>query len=395
LNQAKGRFSWLSLRRVVSSGSYIPEIDGLRFIAVASVVMLHISAMTLIHLGVYGYTGHPFADTCARLLSNGKYGVQVFFAVSGFVLGLPYARHYLAGGPEIKYRTYLRRRVTRLEPPYIAALLVRYKPVMVAKGMSFLQLFPHFLASLFYLNAVFYREPSVLMGIAWTLEIEVQFYLLAPFLARLIFRQKAPIRRAILLALMVGSGLLQLSVPDRGYLFVHSLLFTDQFFFAGFLLADFYLTELPNLNKRWTWDIIPILIGPLFYWINDHVMLIAGPVLLFLIGISAFKGRGFSFLLSRPPITVIGGMCYSLYLTHSLVVQAAYLLVPKTAVLQHFWPNALVAELIGLPIVLLVGTGFFVLIERPCMDKNWPQKLVPWVRQRNPFYRRDTTRVSS
>ncbi len=395
MNQAKSGYSWLSLRRVVSTGSYIPEIDGLRFIAVASVVMLHISAMTLIHLGVYGYTGHFFADTCARLLSNGKYGVQVFFAVSGFVLGLPYARHYLTGGPEIKYRTYLKRRLTRLEPPYIAALLIRYKPVMAAKGLSFLQLFPHFLASLFYLNAVFYREPSLLMGIAWTLEIEVQFYLLAPFLARLIFKQKTPVRRAILLALMVGSGLLQLAVPDRGYLFVHSLLFTDQFFFAGFLLADFYLTEFPKLNKRWTWDIIPILLGPLFYWITDHEMLIVGPALLFLIGISAFKGRGFSFLLSRPPITVIGGMCYSLYLTHSLVVQAAYLLVPKAAALQRFWPNVLVAELIGLPIVLLVGTGFFLLIERPCMDKNWPQKLLAWGRERSLFLRKDRASVSS
>jgi peptidoglycan/LPS O-acetylase OafA/YrhL len=379
----------------VANGAYIPEIDGLRFIAVASVVIFHISRMTEIHLGHGGYTGHPFADTCARLLANGKYGVEIFFCVSGFVLGLPYARHFLTSGPEIKYSRYLKRRLTRLEPPYIAALLIRYKPVMVAKGMTFLQLFPHLLASLFYVNAVFYHNTSVLMGIAWTLEVEVQFYLLAPFLAKLIFRQDVKVRRALLLALMVGSGFLQMTVPDGHYFFVHSLLYSDQFFFAGFLLADLYLTELPKFDKRWAWDFVPILLGPVFYWLSDHEMLVGGPVLLLLIGISAFKGRAFSYFLSLPPITVIGGMCYSLYLTHSLVVQAAYLLVPKTAVLHQFWPNMLVAELIGLPIVLLVGIGFFILIERPCMDKNWPQKLAAWLQKRTVSLRPATTPASS
>jgi peptidoglycan/LPS O-acetylase OafA/YrhL len=383
LNQVKSRFSWLSLRRVVANGSYIPEIDGLRFIAVASVVMMHMSEMTRLHLGAYVPSGHFWPDLGASVLANGKFGVQIFFFVSGFVLGLPYARQCLAGGPAIKYSAYIKRRLTRLEPPYIAALLFRYKPVMAAKSLSFLQVFPHFLASLFYLNAVFYRHSSILMGIAWTLEIEVQFYLLAPFLAKLIFEQKVAIRRSVLLALMVGSGLLQLAVPNRGYLFVHSLLFNDQFFFGGFLLVDLFVTEFSKLEKRWTWDIVSLAIWPLFYILNDHPMLVAGPVLLLFLGIAAFKGRGSSFFLSRAPITAIGGMCYSIYLTHSLTVQFAYTLVPKIPALSGHWINILAGELIGLPLVLIVGSLFFILIERPCMDKYWPQKLYALLRGRD------------
>jgi len=383
VNPQKSAYSWLSLRRVVASGSYIPEIDGLRFIAVAAVIVFHISEMTRIHLGAYAPTGHWFPNLCARLLANGKFGVEIFFCISGFVLGLPYARQCLADGPRSQYISYLKRRLTRLEPPYIAALLIRYKPVMVAKSLGFLQIFPHFLASLFYLNAVFYGQASILLGVAWTLEIEVQFYLLAPFLAKLIFRQKTLVRRLILIALMVGSGCLQLTVPDRGYLFVHSLLFADQFFFAGFLLADLYLTEFSRLYKRWAWDLVPLLLGPVFFAMTDHQMLIAGPIALLFAGVAAFKGRAFSYFLSRGPITVIGGMCYSLYLTHSLVVQAAYRLIPRVAVLQDHWVNILAAEAIGLPMVLLIGAGFFIAIERPCMDKNWPQKLAALLRLRN------------
>jgi peptidoglycan/LPS O-acetylase OafA/YrhL len=389
LNQDKSRYSWLSLRRVVAGGSYIPEIDGLRFIAVASVVIFHVSEMTRIHLGDYVPTGHFLSDICHRLLINGKFGVQIFFCVSGFVLGLPYARQCLAGGKEVKYGAYIKRRLTRLEPPYIAALLIRYKPVMAAKGLSLVQLFPHFLASLFYLNAVFYRDTSILMGIAWTLEVEVQFYLLAPLLAKLIFSQRAMVRRLILIALMVGSGILQLAVPDRGYLFVHSLLFSDQFFFAGFLLVDLYLVEFPKLNKNWGWDLVPVLLGPIFYAMSDHPMQIAGPAVLLLVGIAAFKGPAFSYFLSRVPVTVIGGMCYSLYLTHSLVVQGAYTLVPKIPALHPYWRNVLAAEVVCLPIALFFGICFFLLLERPCMDKNWPQKLAAWVRGLNPFRRTD------
>ena len=374
--------SFFSLKRVVASGAYIAEIDGLRFIAIASVVVFHLMRMTEIHLGDYQRTSSSFANAMHQLLSHGYFGVQLFFFISGFVLSLPYARHFLAGAKQITYGTYLKRRVTRLEPPYLAALLIRYKPVMVAKNIGFFQLFPHFLASVVYLNAVFYHDYSILLGVAWSLEIEIQFYLLAPLLAKLIFTRKPWFRRTILLLLMVGSGFVQLSVPNRGFAFVHSLLFWDQFFFAGFLFADLYVMELANLKKKWAWDIVGLPMLLPFFWIGDHPMSIIGPTMLLFMGIAAFKGKAFSYLLSRDWIAITGGMCYSIYLTHSLVVQFAYTLVPRIPLLHAFWPNTLAAEVIGLPLVFLVGAGFFILIERPCMDKNWPRKLAALLSRR-------------
>jgi peptidoglycan/LPS O-acetylase OafA/YrhL len=240
---------------------------------------------------------------------------------------------------------------------------------------------PHFLASLVYMNAVFYRDTSILLGVAWSLEIEIQFYLLAPLLAWLIFKRRPAVRRSILLLLMVGSGCVQLALPHPGYLLVHSLLFWDQYFFAGFLFADLYVIEFKKLGKHWSWDLLAVALIPLFFWLNDHPLLIAGATLVTLIGIAGFKGSIFSYILSRPWISATGGMCYSIYLTHSLVVQGAYKLVPHMAALSRFWPNLLAAEIVGLPLVFLVGAAFFILIERPCMDKNWPQKLISFVRR--------------
>lgn len=43
---------WISLRRFTSSGRYIPEIDGLRFVAIASVLLYHLGMMSMIGCGV-------------------------------------------------------------------------------------------------------------------------------------------------------------------------------------------------------------------------------------------------------------------------------------------------------------------------------------------------------
>src|SRR6185295_16136045 len=98
------------LRRVTSSGRLIPEVDGLRFVAIASVV--------LFHAGDAVARARPAGagSWLATLLAGGNAGVPLFFAVSGFVIGLPFAEHALAGGLQVSLRKYFLRRLTRLEP---------------------------------------------------------------------------------------------------------------------------------------------------------------------------------------------------------------------------------------------------------------------------------------
>ena len=59
------------------------------------------------------------------LLSPRVLGVLLFFTISGFILGLPFARQYLVAARPVSFGFY-RRRVTRLEPPYLISMLLLF-----------------------------------------------------------------------------------------------------------------------------------------------------------------------------------------------------------------------------------------------------------------------------
>ena len=71
-----------SFRRITTSGGYLAEVDGLRFVAIALVVVYHI-------IGYLG-TSPPWA-VFEWIRHYGRYGVHLFFAISGFILAVPFA----------------------------------------------------------------------------------------------------------------------------------------------------------------------------------------------------------------------------------------------------------------------------------------------------------------
>jgi peptidoglycan/LPS O-acetylase OafA/YrhL len=91
--------------------------------------------------------------------------------------------------------------------------------------------------------------------------------------------------------------------------------------------------------------------------------------------LAAFRGRICSALFSNPVITDIGGMCYSLYLFHFLIISATSRISKPIHMGQNFWAYYLLQALLVLPVVLIFCGAFFLLVERPCMDRDWPHKL--------------------
>src|SRR6202023_4351094 len=77
-------------RRITSTGRFIPEIDGLRFLAILSVYLFHLAA---------DIQRHSTAASAESLPTNGLFrvagvlnvGVPLFFVISGFILSLPFA----------------------------------------------------------------------------------------------------------------------------------------------------------------------------------------------------------------------------------------------------------------------------------------------------------------
>src|SRR5580704_8113851 len=77
-----------ALTRVTSGQQLIPVIDGLRFVAIAAVVMYHLLAYVINKSPMHSVSTRPNSWLEATL-SRGWFGVDLFFVISGFVISLP------------------------------------------------------------------------------------------------------------------------------------------------------------------------------------------------------------------------------------------------------------------------------------------------------------------
>jgi peptidoglycan/LPS O-acetylase OafA/YrhL len=372
--------SWLahlSLRRIVVSNKFIPQVDGFRFLAILIVVVAHIFLMCPPPV-----TDGFFAQQFHRAFSEGKHGVYLFFTISGFILALPFARHHLLNSKPVALGSYFKRRITRLEPPYIIVMLLRAPALMVAKTTAASVIGLHLLASLGYVHNLVFARYSIINPPAWSLEIEIQFYLLAPLLSLVFCIRPMALRRTVILLGILFSGLAAtIFIPDQSRISL-TLLNYFQYFAAGFLLCDFYLLDSRFSLPSWAWDVVGIV--TLFWILMSRspwypVILPFATIGLYMAG---FYGMAVRWFFSIPAITIIGGMCYSLYLTHPVVLTLGHALQARISMAS--WPVMVQTGLIFafcLGGILAVGTVYFVLIERPCMDPNWPRQLSEWMKR--------------
>ncbi len=91
------------IRRVTRDGRWIPEIDGLRFVAIMSVLLYHMFGELQNRSGRVISVEPRYAGLFWPI-ANGNCGVSLFFIISGFVLALPFARHFLKGAGTVSLR---------------------------------------------------------------------------------------------------------------------------------------------------------------------------------------------------------------------------------------------------------------------------------------------------
>lgn len=369
------------LSRITTSGRYIAEVDGLRFMAILPVLIQHLSERLQRYSNVE-WSSAIDNDPVAFMASRGTIGVFIFFAISGFILGLPFAKHHLQGGKKVQIGNYFWRRLTRLEPPYILWMSIFFIVLILKGGQSFSELFPHFGASLLYIHNIVFTDYSIINPVAWSLEIEIQFYLLAPLLAYIFFRSPSPVlRRGLLIGSIAALLLAQHYFGWATLPYKLTLLWQLHYFLAGFLVADLFLTEWKGANLNighWSWDIVAIVtfFAMCFSWSTDvdKRLVFISALILFLI--AGFRGRFFTQFLRLPWIATIGGMCYTIYLIHLPLLEGLTRLTANIEVTSFFSVNLLVQMLLLFPIILAVSAVGFLLIEKPCMDKDWPKKMI-------------------
>ena len=191
-------------------------IDGIRGLAILAVVIYHAAL-------------HASPDPeWGRWWKLGAQGVPVFFVVSGYLVALPWVRACLGHGPEPSLRDYWRRRILRLEPPW----LICFAAYWLLQGYYACPwTVQHVLPTVAYQHQALLGTQSPLTPHSWSLEIEVRWYAAAPFVAEA-FRWPRTHRRAALLAAVALLG----GWPAH--------------FLLGALVADLRLTG-DELRGRW------------------------------------------------------------------------------------------------------------------------------------------------
>jgi peptidoglycan/LPS O-acetylase OafA/YrhL len=368
--------AWLTNKasRDTSSGQFIAEIDGLRFVAILSVVLYHLCEMVVVKTGK-----DPGSDPLVALLNHGDIGVQLFFVISGFVIALPFAKGHLGGGRVPQIKQYYLRRLTRLEPPYMVSLALRFVLLVLLTGKTARELLPHLLASLGYLHNLIYADKSAISVVAWSLEVELQFYLLAPFLAAVFLVKSKLCRRAIIVAVIAGCSALSFTSLSELPRYSLSVLPAARFFLTGFLLVDLYLNELarhPKTSLRW--DVVSLMawiaIGLLLFQGKSGRVLLVVPI--FVAYCAAFKGSWSNRIFCRPFVYTTGGMCYTMYLYHFTVINILGRFLAGPLSLLPLWLGIIAAGVVLLPVIFISSTIFFLLVEKPCMKKDWYLKLL-------------------
>jgi len=385
-----------------TSGAYRREIDGLRYFAIAFVLIGHLCERSQRFSGGTVASGDRLSHLVYYLLQRPGIGVLLFFSISGFVIFSPVSgKTQSAVNPEF-LKSYFRRRALRIEPPYLLLLIATY---ILIKSTGFVPPNTHryfqapasltesLFASLVYSHGWIFGTLPRLLPPGWSLEIEIQFYILAPIIFFLYLGigtrwARAAIGVAALAASLVWSAFI---VPsDTAPHWDLTVLKFAPFFLTGILIKDFEaeLTAFAQglqrtLGAALGWFGLAILMvagwypgGPLWIGIPIETAEVFGCLMMFL---GALRGRGsfFAFCASGW-VSLIGGACYSIYLTHLQVMQMA------SSVVSHFLPHALtntpliylsITVVLILPLTITAGLIFYAVVERTFMLKNWPELL--------------------
>jgi len=173
----------------------IRALTGVRGVAASIIVLYHFGEVHLFDGGRLAY--YP--------LPNGYLPVDLFFMLSGYVIGLTYGESLTLGNLKA-YGVFLLKRVARLYPAYLAiAVLYIAKIVAGLSGSDTLAMFSLYdaVGNLLMLTGWgLYVRP--LMGVSWAASAEMGSYLLAPLLLLLTVRRSLWICGLTALAALVG-----------------------------------------------------------------------------------------------------------------------------------------------------------------------------------------------
>ncbi|MFL0800343.1 MAG: acyltransferase [Agarilytica sp.] len=301
--------------------NYRADIDGIRAIAVTTVILFH-----------YGVTG----------FSGGFVGVDIFFVLSGYLISSIIFDKLEKG--RFEFGNFYFRRIRRLFPVYVVVMAVTFAlayAFMLPRefrefGQSLVASTVYISNILFFLEAGYFDTASHLKPLlhTWSLSVEEQFYVVFPFVAWLcarLSRKNLFIFFAILTLASFVAAVSYIKTDTSAVFYLYP--FRAWEMFLGTLLATKFIPQL--VSRLWN-NIIAItglvlVILPTFLYTDKTLfpgaaafMPCFGTALLIYSG-NSHQGWVQQILSSSIPV-YIGKLSYSLYLWHwPLYVIYAYI----------------------------------------------------------------------
>jgi peptidoglycan/LPS O-acetylase OafA/YrhL len=330
-------------------------VDALRGIAALLVLLHHLCHNTVMNATF----AKSFPAALFWLCGYGAHGVEIFFVLSGFVIA--HSVYDFVPTPK-EVGGFILRRQLRLDPSYWAMLLF----ILVEQHIE--ALVPSFQTSAFpglksvVINALYLHNLTginAILGVSWTLCIEVQFYLLFVFLlgsGRVLSRSASAVPKS---AIVMVVALALISLARYHYASDGPWFITFWFYFAIGVLCYWAVR---GRIRPWTFATFPMLcaISAIVHLKPDA--LLTGAItatLLYMAGHRAQLGNW----LKNPMLQYFGRISYSLYLVHvlvlSIVLRGGYKLTGTNA--KYAWGWFVLAALAS----ILAADVFHRFIERP------------------------------
>lgn len=338
----------------------IPNLNFLRAFAILTIVFSHASNWT---------PGLP--PSIAYIIYSGQVGVELFFALSGYLIGCSLLSEYSKYG-SINIQYFLAKRVTRIFPPYLVALIAYAIGSYLLEGKDFK------LEFLFLAQNYLYQIPFFLGS--WAVCIEAHFYIIFPilfiFLDRFVFRfgkiLSTLVISLILLIPLASRFVVQGSIYEQmpfGFYQTATHLHYDAIAF-GVLAA--YLSSKGNglfsqFNRIALLFCLTLLIAGAFLfnlW-SFNSAYVYSPLLLGILsaGVVLALANGVQFRLSSNAIVkILAKISFSIYLAHGIAIHAVNIGLNRLSLLEESDP---VRFIVFVGVSILSGFLFYELIEKP------------------------------
>jgi peptidoglycan/LPS O-acetylase OafA/YrhL len=385
----------------------LDTIDVLRGIAAFSVALYHIwghdGGYAFASIGVVPQTLNPtFFDYIISPFRWGYLGVSLFLVLSGFCIHLPYARKKQQKGDySFRPREFFTRRIWRLYPAYIVAVVGTAGVLWVAQSFSSLRIedrmaiptFADVVGHLTMAHGFIEDQFYSIVSVFWSLSLEFQLYLLYP-LFLFFFRKIGTLRAVVLLTIIslvwrycaivyFDNGLISIATQGPYTLMGNVLARMPEWLF-GALVAELLLSKKKAMSSFASISSIIIVIAAAILT-TLHQELWAATDILFGLGFAllvffvAFKEYSLRKNVNRSFLfrwfVKIGVISYSLYLFHlqlSWVLETQLAIEPGNAAYMLIRFGWLLISL--LPIIFL-----YRFIEKPFLKPPKPgSKLYPF-----------------